>query len=476
MSEPKIRNEMEEFTASGYWWLPGKDDHELGGSVTFSKKEGAHLELLGMFGDLPVALFERSAPFPTIYGVTTDGKKMTLVNCQSVSAHGNLMGMGVPTETLRVGMIVVGDHIEDFPAMPLRRVTFRVSNLEDWLTRRGVTRTMSPSSGDPFVISYVRPTLPSIRIPGGTLSFLFGWSSFQTDFRTAGIDEYAAVQVSRSDGFTFDEAIRNYVWPIQNLLTLCALEPSDVVEVRVEARGRAKSQPTRLQVYYQSSIEAPERDKPLLFTDMFMTAAQMGAGLPSLIRGWLASSESLRSVLNLYFAVMSGKWMFLESRFINLVQAAEVFHRYTYPNFIVSKALHKKRVTEVLDHAHEKHREWLEGVLNFSNEPRLGTRLETVVDATSSIFGWSAEEQQILVKQARDTRHYLTHYDPKGAKKAVGGERLYWLSEMLLFIIGAVAAQSCRCIRSPSSFRSERQPASQVRSLSMERIESQPGL
>jgi hypothetical protein len=129
--------------------------------------------------------------------------------------------------------------------------------------------------------------------------------------------------------------------------------------------------------------------------------------------------------------------MFLESRFINLVQAAEVFHRYTYPNFIVSKAQHKKRVKEVLDHAHEKHREWLKGVLDFSNEPRLGSRLETVVDATSSIFGWSPEEKQILVKQARDTRHYLTHYDPKGAKKAVGGERLYWLSEMLLFIIGA---------------------------------------
>ena len=438
MADPVIRTHMEDLTASGYWWLPGKHDEELGGTLTFSKKDGARLELLGMFGDLPFAFFENRDPFPTIYGVTTDGKKMTLVDCQSVSSHGNLMGVGVPTETLRVDTVVVGDHVPDFHAMPLRKVTFRLSNLEDWLIQRGATYNMPPSSADPFIITYVRPALPSIRIPGGTVSFLFGWSSFQTDLRTTGVNEYAAVQVSRSDGFTFDDARRNYVWPIQNLLTLCALEPSDIVEFQVEAKRGAKSRDRHLQVYYQTSIEAPERDKPLFFTDMFITARQLGPGLPNLVRGWLASSETLRSVLNLYFAVMSGRWMFLESRFLNLVQAGEVFHRYTYPNYIVPKAQHKKRVKEVVDHAPEGHKEWLRSVLNFSNEPRLGSRLETVVDATSSIFEWSDEEKQILVKQARDTRHYLTHYDPSGAKKAVSDEKLYWLSEMLLFIIGAL--------------------------------------
>lgn len=436
MSEKVIRTQMEDVTASGYWWLPENEDEQLGGTLTFTKKEGAHLELLGIFGDVPHALFEDRDPFPTIYGLTTSGKKITLVDCRSVSSHGNLMGAGVPTETLRVNTVVVGDHIREFHAMPLRKVTFRLSNLEDWLGQRGHTHNVPRSAASPFVITYVRPTLPSIRIPRGSVSFRFGWNSFQTNFRTAGVDEHAAVQVSRTDGFTFDTARRDYVWPIQNLLTLCTLEPSDVVEVHVEPKGQTRSRRDPLHVYYQSSIDAPQRDKPLFFTEMFVTAPQLGPRLPKLVRGWFASSETLRSVLNLYFAVMSGRWMFLESRFLNLVQAAEVFHRNTYPNFVVPKAKHKLRVKAIVDKAPLEHKEWLQGVLSFSNEPRLGERLQAVIDSSSSILGWTPEEKKVLVRQARDTRHYLTHYDQSGAAKAVSDEKLYWLSEMFLFTVG----------------------------------------
>ena len=249
------------------------------------------------------------------------------------------------------------------------------------------------------------------------------------------MEEHAAIQVSRSSGFTFHEGLREFVWPFQNLLTLCTLEPSDVVELHVVPRGRRGSR-TALHVYYRTSVEAPERDKPLLAMDMFLTARQLGSALPKLIHGWLAVSDTLRSVLNLHFAVMSGRWMFLESRFLNLVQAAEVFHRYTFPNYVLPKEQHRGRLKAILDHAPHEHRDWLRDALSFSNEPRLGSRLEAVIQATSSIFGWSSQEKEILMKQARDTRHYLTHYDPGAAAKAARDEKLYWLSEMLLFIVG----------------------------------------
>lgn len=452
MPEEIIRTKMEDVTASGYWWLPDNEDERLGGTLTFSKKEGAQLELLGMFGDLTSLFDRRREPYPTVYGVTTDGKQVTLVSCQSVASRGNLMGLGVPSETLKAETLVVGAHIPDFYAMPLGKVTFRLSNLEDWLSKPGATYNFPGSAADPFVISYTRPTLPSIRIPGGTLSFRFGWRSFQTQLRSTGVNEEAGVHVTQTSGFTFNEARRDYVWPIQNLLTLCTLEPSDIVEFHVEPKGRPRFRRDPLHVYYQSSVDAPQRDKPLFFTEMFVTAPKLGPRLPKLVRGWLASSDTLRSVLNLYFAVMSGRWMFLESRFLNLVQAAEVFHRYTSPNFVLPKAKHRLRLKEILDQAPADHKEWLRGVLSFSNEPRLGDRLEAVVEASSSILGWTPEEKEVLVRQARDTRHYLTHYDPTGAAKAVSNEKLYWLSEMFLFTVGILllryAGVSDRDIRS----------------------------
>lgn len=434
MPEEVIRTQMEDVSASGYWWLPDNPDDQLGGTLNFSKKDGARLELLGTFGNLSSFFAERE-PYAAVYGLTTDGKEITLVSCQQI--HGRI-GSGVPTEVLKAVTMVVGAHVPDFHGAPLAKITFRLSNLEDWLGRPGSTHNYPPSAGDPFVITYVRPTLPSIRIPGGTVRFKFGWRSFETRSRRSGVDEHSAVQVSRAGGLTFHEALREYVWPTQNLLTLCTLEPSDVVELQVEQKGRRKSNKEPLRVYYQTTVEAPKRDKPLFITDMFVTAPQLGSGFPKLIRGWLTSSETLRTVLNLYFAVMSGRWMFLESRFLNLVQAAEVFHRLTYPNLVVSKAEHKQRVKNIIDHVPHEHKKWLRGILSFSNEPRLADRLQAVVSASSPILGWTPEEQEVLVRQARDTRHYLTHYDPSGATKAVRDENLYWLSEVFLFMVGVL--------------------------------------
>lgn len=62
--------------------------------------------------------------------------------------------------------------------------------------------------------------------------------------------------------------------------------------------------------------------------------------------------------MSLYFAVMSGRWMFLESRFLNLVQAAEVFHRHNYPNEVVPKATHKARVKQITDAAPDAYRNY----------------------------------------------------------------------------------------------------------------------
>jgi hypothetical protein len=40
MPDDIIRSRMKTVTFSGYWWLPG-DEEKLGGTLTFSKRDGA---------------------------------------------------------------------------------------------------------------------------------------------------------------------------------------------------------------------------------------------------------------------------------------------------------------------------------------------------------------------------------------------------------------------------------------------------
>jgi hypothetical protein len=432
-----IRTRMSELSKGGYWWIPEADSDadRLGGTLEFSKEDGGELRLLGTFADLKSFFPSVDAQYSIVHGSTTDGKDITLVDC--METHSQFGSAGVPKQTLSPRFVVVGHHLDDFNDLLFQRASIRFSNLEDWLERTGI-ETVSPSPrGESYRQSYVRPTAPAIRIPGGTLRFSFGWSARETRFRSAAMEEHSALHVSLAKGFNVSELLRRFVSPMQNLLTICTLEPSDVVELKLEL-GKSKEHRIWLDVYYQSVVEAPRREKPLLRFDMLVSAKELGRNLPPVLRNWLTSSEELSSVMSLYFAVMSGRWMFLESRFLNLAQAAEVLHRLTYPNRILSAAAHKERRDAVLENTPDEHRPWLREVLNFSNEPRLTRRLQTLAGESARVLDWDEERQESFVKMVRDTRHYLTHYDPKGAKKAAKGDRLYWLSERLLFMLSAV--------------------------------------
>lgn len=49
----------------------------------------------------------------------------------------------------------------------------------------------------------------------------------------------------------------------------------------------------------------------------------------------------------------------------------------------------------------------------------------------------SASDENSFIKQVRNTRNYLTHYDKSLQGKAIKGEDLYWLTQTLEFLLQA---------------------------------------
>ena len=79
----KIDFMMDNFEYKGYWYLPDCEDHQVAGILTFIANNSAILELIGDIDahDEPLmAIFEQKS-HTVIWGVNSDAKRITLLNC-----------------------------------------------------------------------------------------------------------------------------------------------------------------------------------------------------------------------------------------------------------------------------------------------------------------------------------------------------------------------------------------------------------
>lgn len=72
---------LEKIKLNGYWKLPEQADWQITGELTFSLVDGVKLNTIGKFEGQ-----EREAEFQydIIHGFSTDGKKISLINCSGL--------------------------------------------------------------------------------------------------------------------------------------------------------------------------------------------------------------------------------------------------------------------------------------------------------------------------------------------------------------------------------------------------------
>ncbi len=131
--------------------------------------------------------------------------------------------------------------------------------------------------------------------------------------------------------------------------------------------------------------------------------------------------------------------MYVDSRFLNLVQALESYHRRRMKNEVLPRIDHRKRVRTILRNVEPDHRPWLKEHLQYSNEPRLRNRLLDLLgrarDVMAPLIG---NNEGAFAKTVTDTRNFLIHYDQHLKSQSLGGEDLFFVTEKLSILL-----QSC---------------------------------
>lgn len=190
-----------------------------------------------------------------------------------------------------------------------------------------------------------------------------------------------------------------------------------------------------IKIYLRTRYNKRREDKRLYSHDMLFSYSDIASDFSNVLERWFALQQTIDSVVQLYFSVQQTPDMYLQQQFMNLVQAAESYHRRVIAPPVPPDAAHLQRLEEIYV-ASPQHREWLEKKLAHSHEPTLPDRLDGLYELTKGVIGPLIKKKKSFIHKTVATRNYQTHYDPATNAQAVRDiHKLYYLTQVVLYMV-----------------------------------------
>lgn len=157
----------------------------------------------------------------------------------------------------------------------------------------------------------------------------------------------------------------------------------------------------------------------------------------NIISNWFAKAGELEPIYELYFVSVHGRQMYLEQKFLCLIQALESYHRTMVGNRELPEEEHSQRIQEIMETVPERHKAWLKDKLSYSNEPTLRTRLKGLLiqDEFQPTASHLIKGSKNFITKVCNTRNYLTHHEPELSNACASGEALYRVTLQLMVLV-----------------------------------------
>jgi hypothetical protein len=414
----------------GYWWPSDDPERKIAGRLVASSSNIV-LSLIGSFHK-DISEILGSADYPLVYGIG-DREFVTLVGCAESAVR--LTIPGTLRQTVWAGTAYLGAHLRGFK---VTRARVAYPHLTEWAEPPVVARG-SPQGGRSVRLQYDPPESLSAAVPEAEIRLEYGSVVSQTQFDDAVIQRPVVFDLQMAPPMRLGEVRRRYLMPLENLLTLATSVPNPVMRLDVWPASDDLVEPTApsaVRVISQSIVVADTQTR-LGPDQVLFHVRDLMPDFAGHISRWLEVSDRLDSVCNLLFSYIRAPAPFSETNFLVVAQAAEVFHRRTFPGDVIDEHEHALRLAEILASTPQKHDAWLVRSLRFSNEKnleqRLNERLTHVADIVGDIFGPTGS----FAKSVTATRHYLTHWAPDRRATASTGIALVELTNRLQLVVEA---------------------------------------
>jgi hypothetical protein len=430
---------VSDLTVEGYWWLPEKQHDKVVGTLRFNPSDGITLSLLGVLhtGEHHFQLLGTTFSPPVIFGLTADGKAITLA--QSFQSSFKVNMPGIATQSLRSQFVFIGDHITDPMEKLFSGCRFRQMHLESWLQTKHF-KWSSSAAKTGLEVEAKASEKKMISSINSNLIYKTYVNTTSGDI-SARIDASIFFELQPTSPEAF-KALHRHAIKISNLAALCFGEPVHLTEFSLldgeTEIAPGKKIPKKIDLLYQPFPSIPvENNKyaPPILSYAEVTKEEATLSL------WFTESHKLKSVFDLFFSVFLNGQTYLDVRFLLTIQAIEVFHRLNNPMMSVSTEEIFENVKEVITQAIPENtptplKEKLISSLQFLNEPSLRQRLKQCVKLLEQDFGiLPLGFDKDMIGRIVDTRNYLTHYTNDLKSKALENEGMHYATRRMQVLL-----------------------------------------
>ena len=265
------------------------------------------------------------------------------------------------------------------------------------------------------------------------------------------MNQKACIDISFEQEKPLDECFA-FLYHIQNFLSIGVGAP--VYPLEIKGRTEAKKYTSDGKDFHEEIQIRRYIDKWKIETKtvhssrMLFTLTDVQEQLESYLCNWIEKTEDLKPVYDLFFGTIYNPPFFVETRFLNMIQAIEAYHRRRcvgkyQSNQEYRNGLYQKFVAAIPSELKKDFRQSLKkGKLWYANEHSLRKRLGELIDKlTLNIEIWfldSKENTKDFVERAVETRNCLIHHDPESEAKCkplVQADKLYELADQLRIIL-----------------------------------------
>ena len=426
-----------DFEIHGHFWLPGTPAAMVAGVIHHSGGR-IRLTLLGYLGAPPKDLTPHLFAPEAVLGQSYKGTLVTLFGCrQSFSQWSPLHDKG--QSQLDVSMLLVGAHCGDEADLHFHAITGSFSNLEEWVGhipfKPDYQRAEAGNKFAGCVTEYAPLQMISFAVPAigaeVTLSSRFsagGGSPFHqwhgrhiaTLSITPSQPERLGVLLSRLHdiGNLFSLLIGENATPLRAALSgdlLPIAGCSSRAEYNLFITGRF-----------------PARDTTLHPHEILLGYRKLQPLFPEIVQSWFSGKDLLEPSASLLLGILETPHMFLDFRFLALVQATEALCRRCCPGTYMPKEAYDD-VYETLCNAIPAHvpselKVSLEtGTLKYGNEYSLRKRLKDLLRSLEpETVELVTDKASTFADRIVNTRNYFTHALVDSPPPSSSGSELLW--------------------------------------------------
>jgi hypothetical protein len=423
MARPKY-SLFEEFEYSGIWWLPENPENRVTGQLSFNKDEDPLLELLGALN--PRETFSSGADFQPeiILGITTDGNLCTLYKNIGIGRSHSFPG--ISRERFRSQYLFFGKHFSTGEEIKFSSYRVNYTNLEEWMGKSPFDLEIlkEEEKVKKYSAHYTYPDVVEINIPSLNSNFCaVSTLDTHTDYKTITFHHRSYLRFHPASSQHFDW-YWDLLYDMRNLLTLMIGELVHPIKVQAYIdKLEDEDDKTKVEIvdiYFRQPYAKPT--KRVASSEMLITLPFIQGTSSDLFETWFSNREKFRSVYDLFFGYLYRSDMYVQFRFLSLMQALEGFHRVTRPGkYLSSDEYEKYRIILIAALPEDMPgdlKDALKSRIKYGNEYSLRKRLnELFNDVGDNLRALVSPNYREFIGRVVDNRNYLTHYDEESREQ-----------------------------------------------------------